>query len=148
MADFTEKQSQFIANKVAGMQNRDAAIAAGYSERSADTQAGKLMMRDDITDAIGLARGDAADDSDDAGMRTDYPDSLSFLQDAYNNPKLSKSMRLSAAVAALPYEHAKLGEQGKKEKAKDRAREASQRPKFAAKHPPTLRAIDGGKSTE
>lgn len=142
MSQLTEKQAAFVANKAAGMSNVDAATAAGYSEKCAGTSAGKLMMRKDIVAMIEDARGDLGKTGEECGMRDNYASSLAFLQHAYNNPKLSKSMRMQAAAAALPYEHAKMGEQGKKEKAKDRARAAVQRPRFAPKEAPHLKLVE------
>src|SRR3546814_4158780 len=72
-------------------------------------------------------------------MRPKYASSLALLQDTYNNPDMPESVRMRAAEQALPYEHARMGEHGKKEKAKERAKEiagGSKRDKFAPKLPP------------
>ena len=52
MKQLTEKQQAFIANKSAGVPNREAAIAAGYSPTAADVTAAKLLQRPEIKAAI------------------------------------------------------------------------------------------------
>src|SRR3546814_20216086 len=69
-------------------------------------------------------------------MRPKYASSLALLQDTYNNPDMPESVRMRAAEQALPYEHVRMGEQGKKEKANERAKEIAghgKREKFAPK---------------
>lgn len=86
----------------------------------------------------------AADDAKAARPHeTHYANSLALLQDTYNNPAMPESVRQRAAEQALPYEPARMGEVGKKEKAKDRAHAiAGQRSKFTPKSaPPQLRVV-------
>jgi hypothetical protein len=44
----------------------------------------------------------------------DYADSKTFPQHAMNNAQLPIGLRMDAAKALLPYEHARMGEKGKK----------------------------------
>lgn len=145
MTKMTPKQAAFIANKAAGLNNRAAAEAAGYTMASADVRASELMRRPDIKAAIKVAaksQGVAITTDAKAApsrMRPKYASSLALLQHTYNNPDMPESVRMRAAEQALPYEHARIGEQGKKEKAKERAKEiagGSRREKFAPKLPP------------
>lgn len=140
MKKLTEKQESFARHKAAGLKNREAAVAAGYAPGSADVAAAQLMGRADIKSAIARHKRQAkehakalgvdftsADDEDDAASgrmpKARYDNSLDFLMDAMNHPKLPIAVRGDYAKALLPYQNAKIGEKGKKESAKDRARE-------------------------
>ncbi len=143
MKQLTEKQRAFIANKVAGVTNREAATAAGYSLASADVRAAELMRRPEVRAAIkaGMKSTQTRDD-DGPKMLAKYESSLALLQHCYNNPRMTDSQRIAAATTALPYEHARLGETGKKEKAKEKAQEIARgRHKFATKTPPHLHVV-------
>jgi phage terminase small subunit len=75
--------------------------------------------------------------------RKRYDESLKFVVDTMNHPQLSVAMRFEAAKALLPYRHARLGEKGKKDSAKERARDLASKPKFAPKGaPPKLRIVE------
>lgn len=91
--------------------------------------------------------GDAISAGTDAqGMPRDhYPDSLTFLMDVMNNHALPVGMRIDAARHLLPYQHARLGEKGKKEQRKETAAVLAGAKRFAVGKPPGLRSIDGGK---
>lgn len=164
----TEMQQQFVVNKAAGIKNREAAIAAGFSPKSADVQAGRLMGRADIKKAIAKAKRDMRSgvtdkpDVDDADMddtakknrmpKANYRDPLVFLTDVMNHKHLPIAMRADAAFKMLPYMHARIADKGKKESKKDRAKELSgagakpgAKPRFATKQPPPLRVVDGGR---
>lgn len=145
MSQLTEKQRAFVVNKVAGVANRDAAIAAGYAVAGAAVAADKLMRNPAIRSAIKAATKDQANaaPADKLTMPRDrYDDPLSFLQDVMNHASLPIAMRADAAKQLLPYQHARLGEKGKKEAKKEGAREASRSGKFSTpKAPPTLRVV-------
>jgi phage terminase small subunit len=149
MAKLTAKQQAFVSNKAAGVTNRDAAIAAGYAVAGAEVAAGKLMRNPAIRKAIKAATKDAhpTDTKSNAPVmpRAKYTDAMTFLKDVMNHAGLPIAMRADAAKQLLPYMHARLGEVGKKEKAKDRARVLSGQ-RFRPNAPPTLHAIDGGKA--
>lgn len=153
MSKFTEKQLAFVANKAAGVPNREAAIAAGYGVNSAKVTASQLMQRPDIKAAIRSAIK-AVTVSVPSGqgkrptlLRGRYKDSMSLLMDAMNCEQFPIGVRIDCAKALLPYQHARLGETGKKEKAKERAREVTRRSKFGPKQPPKLHVV-GGKVPE
>lgn len=141
MTKLTDKQQAFVVNKAAGVANRDAAIAAGYAVAGAAVAADKLMRNPAVRSAIKAAAKDAP--GSDAKLTTPvmprdrYDDPLSFLLDVMNHADLPLAMRADAAKQLLPYKHPRMGETGKKEAAKERAREiASSRHKFAPKAPP------------
>lgn len=141
----TDKQRAFVANKAAGMPHRAAAIEAGYAENAAEVTAAKLVKRKDIKDAIAAARKalGATEEKDTPRLRDNYSSSLELLRDVYNNPRMSDSVRIDAAFKALPYEHARIGESGKKAKAKERAGEVmNQRSKYTPiSSPPHLTVV-------
>jgi phage terminase small subunit len=145
MPKFTEKQQAFIDNKAAGATHYDAALAAGYSMASANVRASELMRRPDIKVAIKAAAkpGSVTITPDKYMMPSkQYADSLKFMVDAMNHAQLPVAMRFEAAKALLPYQHARIGEQGKKETAKERARGIVGKAKFTPKAPPQLRIVD------
>lgn len=141
MKTLTKRQAAFVDNKIAGLNNRAAAIAAGYSSAGADTRGSELMRRPDIRGAIAKAtKGKLAsvDIPEPSRMLPKYATSLALLQHVYNCPAMPDSVRMRAAEQALPYEHGRIGEKGKKEQANDRAKElaGTKRAKFAPKEPP------------
>jgi hypothetical protein len=46
-----------------------------------------------------------------------YQDALAFCLDRLNDPRLPMSDRIRIAIALLPFQHSKMGEIGKKERA-------------------------------
>lgn len=157
MTKLTEKQEKFVIAKLDGLSNTQAAISAGYPASSAAVQANKLLKTPKVIAALGENgldaspnRGDDAteDENSKYGLRTDYKSSLDMLQHVYNNPKMSMSARMQAAIQALPYEHAKIGEKGKKEKRAEEAEKQAGEGKFQTGRPPrgrpALRAVPNG----
>lgn len=151
MKQLTDKQQAFVVAKAAGVGNRDAAIAAGYAQGSADVSANKLLRKPDIRAAIKAAtkgHGVTMPADKPTMPRKQYADSKEFLVDVMNHAALPIAMRADAAKQLLPYQHARMGEDGKKDKAKKRAHEiAGKRGRFMPKQPPTMRIITGGKDT-
>lgn len=144
MNKLTEKQQAFAVNKAAGVKNREAAIAAGYASSSADVTAAKLMIRDDIKAAIKAAKSSSAKPEGvtiNAMPRKHYADPMTFLEDVMNGPAFPVALRVDAAKQLLPYKHARMGEQGKKEKQKERAEALTRTPRFATSKPPQLRVV-------
>lgn len=149
MKQFTDKQRAFVANKAAGVGNREAAIAAGYAASSADVAAAKLGRRADIKAAIKAATVEASESVDANSMpRAEYAEPMTFLLDMVNHPKLPIAMRADAAKQLLPYHHPRIGEVGKKDLATQRAKDVvgNSRSKFSPLKPPTImRVIPGGR---
>ena len=147
----TPKMKAFVEGKAAGLSNRDAAVSAGYTSLAAGETATRLLKRPDVkkalkaalkvqTASIPAARNAPEGEEDAAKLRTDYTDSLDFMRQAMNNAKLPLGVRFDAAKQLLPYEHARIGEKGKKESKQDAAREVG-RGKFAPKKPPALHVV-------
>jgi phage terminase small subunit len=162
MKQLTEMQQSYVTNRAAGLRQREAAVAAGYSATTADKQASALERREDIKKGIAKAkramRGDGVTVPKDDELterqkaqqmpRAKYTDPVDFLTDMMNHKHMPAAMRLDAAKQLLPYKHARIAEKGKKESKKDRAAELSgggkpgAKPKFATKRPP-LRVVGG-----
>lgn len=149
----TMKQRAFADNKAAGMTNRDAVVAAGYAVAAAGPTAYKLMQHPGVRNAIKAATNGTPSVDTKSGMpkmpREKYDDPMVLLVDIMGLEGLPLAMRADAAKQLLPYMHARMGEQGKKEKTKDRAHKiaSSARGRLQPMPPPTMRVIPGGKGT-
>ena len=146
MKQLTQKQQDFITNKAAGVTNRDAAIAAGYAVAGAAVAADKLMRNPAVRAAIKAATKGVQPVATKSGVptmpKTNYGDAMTFLADVMNHVGLPIAMRADAAKQLLPYQHARMGEVGKKETAKNRARKiVGKRGAFQPKQPPQLRVV-------
>ena len=156
MAKLTAKQRLFTDAVESGKSNKDAAIAAGYSAKTA-MQAGSRLARDPAIAAhlAGLKLGATAKKVDAPVQQQAAPafsisaammhsDPKHFLMAAMNDGELDDKLRIDAAKALMPFVHSKLGEGGKKDQRQDAAKKAAGG-KFAAAAPPKLVAA-GGKS--
>lgn len=140
----TEKQRQFIAGKIAGVANRDAAIAAGYSVAGAAVAADKLMKNPAVLAAITAGAPNVSSKANTVPVmpREKYADPKVFLLDVMNMATLPIAVRADAAKQLLPYQHAKMGEIGKKEtKTRNAKAIATGRGKFSTKAPPQLTVV-------
>lgn len=142
----TPKMLAFIQGKAAGLNHQDAMIGAGYSPGGARQAAVKLLAKPEIKSAIAKAKrelskakhpsADAPDEAPKYAMpRKNYSDPKQFLEDAMNNEALPIMARADFAHKLMPYTHARIGEAGKKEKTKDRAKEIA-KGRFAPKEAP------------
>lgn len=142
----TDKKRRFADALLSGASNREAAITAGYSEKTASQQGSKLARDADVlahierkrrvTEAKAEAKADGRKINLDSLARQ-YDDPAEFLRSVMNDAGEDTRLRMDAAKTLMPYEHAKLGEVGKKEHKKEAAREVS-RGRFAASRPPRL----------
>ena len=141
MTELTKKQRAFVTHKVAGCTNRDAAIAAGYAPGSAAQAGDRLAKHPAVRRAINAAAKTTPGVDIKAGVptmpRSKYTDPKSFLLDVMNLDGLPIAVRADAAFKLMPYMHTRMGETGKKESSKDKARDIARgRSKFATKAPP------------
>ena len=153
MTNFTQKQTAYIEGRAAGLKKKAAAEAAGYSPATAEAQANNMERRADIKNAIlrakrnikssGVASDAPADDLEDDSKnrmpKAKYDDAMEFLKDAMNHPGIPIAARADYAKALLPYQHARIGEKGKKASEKEAAQSlaaGAKRSKFAKKSPP------------
>ena len=159
MAKLTAKQRLFTDAVESGKSNKDAAIAAGYSAKTA-MQAGSRLARDPAIAAhlSGLKAGNTAKKAEapeqPAPMEQQaapafsisaamlHSDPKHFLLAAMNDGELDDKLRIDAAKALMPFVHSKLGEGGKKDQRQDAAKKVAGG-KFAAAAAPKLIVNNG-----
>lgn len=126
----TLKQRAFVDAVLAGKSNRDAAVMAGYSAKTASAAGARLAKAPEVLEVLNarvkdMAKAEAAPqkplDPVDFDLRPDAPivwtDPMSFLRAVMNHKHSDLKYRIDAAKAMLPYEYAKPGELGKKTEA-------------------------------
>ena len=143
----SEKMKKFALAVVDGLSNKEAAISAGYAEKTASQAGSKLRKDPEIIVYIEKLKADKEGRSltsekpevkststyendnplDDEDYAKDDP--LQFLIDVMNKSD-DMFLRFNAAKAALPYVHGKVAEKGKKETKADEAKKATQGGKF------------------
>lgn len=138
----TAKMKAFAQAKLQGKSNKEAAVLAGYSERSATMQGSQLAKNPEVIaylDSLNnqggggiehMPLGEAAISAELKDM-DNVTNSLEFLQYIYKNPRIDRKTRIEAAKAALPYEHGKVAEPGVKQGRDAAAEEAAKKGKFA-----------------
>lgn len=148
MSKLTDKQKHFIQAMIGGVPQTQAAINAGYAPSSAAVTASQLMKRPDIKAAIRAGGGTTTakkvtkPSAEVDSMKRKFGSSLELMQATYNDVDMPFGIRFEAAKQALPYEHGKIGEKGKKEAKKDAAQAVvSGRNKFGTKKPPNLTVV-------
>ena len=151
----SEKMKKFALAVVDGLSNKEAAISAGYPEKTAAQQGAKLKKHPEIIvyieklkankDGRSLTKTEVKkvkevkevnsnseeqdwDDPPDDPYSKDDP--LEFLIEVMNNAGNDMFLRFNAAKAALPYKHGKVAEKGKKESKAEEAKKASNSGKF------------------
>lgn len=145
----SEKMKKFALAVVDGMSNKDAAISAGYAEKTASQAGSKLRKDPEISVYIEKLKADKKgkkltfeapkvkaeststyenENPLDDEYSTDDP--LDFLINVMKNGGNEMMLRVNAARAALPYVHGKVAEKGKKETKADEAKAAAKRGKF------------------
>lgn len=149
---------KFVAAIVRGMNQTEAAIAAGLSEKSAQAAGARLRKKKSVVDALAaigfstpgapitIPTSKAQDPEDEEEPIDDLPkteDSLEFLEAVVANPRIPLGRRMEAAKTLLPFQHAKIGEKGKKAtKADGAAAAAAEGNKFGARAAPAaLKAV-------
>lgn len=126
----TDKKRRFAEALKSGASNRDAAVAAGYSEKTA-AQAGSRLAKDpDVLAHIGRKEAivEAKQQAKEEGKPFDigslskmYSDPADFLKAVMNDISEDVKLRVDAAKSLMPYTHAKPGEKGKKTERQERA---------------------------
>ncbi|RLL17996.1 terminase small subunit [Acinetobacter chengduensis] len=142
----TAKMKAFAQAIVDGMSKKDAAISAGYPEKSAMQQGSKLSKNPEIIAYIDQYSAAKKLTSENKKLTPEKPkvkpasthendnplddedyakdDPLQFLIDVMNNSD-DMLLRFNAAKAALPYKHGKVAEKGKKESKADGAKQTA-----------------------
>ena len=158
-----DTQRKFVEATVRGCTPKEAAIAAGLSEHTARNAGVRMRKEPKVVAAL------AAIGFDTPGLPTTVPepkkapaseapaepeevadiglpqteDSLEFLEAVVANPNIPLGRRLEAAKTLLPFQHAKIGEKGKKETKADGAKQtAGGGDVYATRKPPSLKAVN------
>ncbi|APU48412.1 hypothetical protein [Acinetobacter junii] len=138
----TQKKKDFAAAKMQGKSNKESAVLAGYSERSAGAKGSQLADDPDVIAYLASLNSQGGGGLDatplgEAAIQAEFKDmedvnnSLDFLQSVYKNPRVDRKTRIEAAKAALPYEFGKVGEMGIKDGRAAAAGEVAKKSKFA-----------------
>lgn len=138
----TDKKRRFVDALLSGASNREAAIAAGYSEKTASQAGCKLAKDEDVLSEIGrrlkqkqaasaevkpsrkVKGGDAPEEEQPEVALTHTDDPKAFLTELMNADGVDMRMRLEAAKTLMPYSHGKVADQGKKDQKAEAAKEA------------------------
>ncbi|RSH37892.1 terminase small subunit, partial [Acinetobacter baumannii] len=148
-----EKMEKFALAIVDGKTNKEAAISAGYAEKTASAAGARLAKDPEIIVYIEMLKaqkegrsltsdspkvklkdtpensGEDEDPIEEFQFEGDDP--LDFLIKVMNFNGNKLPLRMQAAIAALPYKHGKVAEKGKKQTKAETAREGSKSGKFA-----------------
>lgn len=144
----TGKRKLFADAVLAGKSNRDAAIAAGYSAKTASAAGSRLVKDPKVVDYLreqkkGVKAAAPAPAEPppskpfNLALALQHDDPKAFLKAAMNDLELDPRQRIDAAKALMPFVHHKLGEGGKKDE-KEKAARAAGSGKFGAPPPPRL----------
>jgi len=130
----TGKKRAFADAVLAGLSNKDAAIRAGFSEKTASAAGSRnvkdpdvkayLDKRRETPPAAGGQAQPAQPPGDDAFDIPPTADPVEFLTKVMNEPAADLRLRIDAAKAMLPFKHKKLGEGGKKDEKNELAKKA------------------------
>ena len=130
----TGKKRAFADAVLAGLSNKEAAIRAGFSEKTASAAGSRNVKDPDVKAYLdqrrqapataGARMPPAPGPADEAFDIPPTADPVEFLTKVMNEPAADLRLRIDAAKAMLPFKHKKLGEGGKKEE-KDAAAKAA-----------------------
>jgi phage terminase small subunit len=165
----TGKKKLFADAVLIGKSNREAAIAAGYSVKTASAAGSRLVKDKEVAKYLESRRkvadspkveakaepgveppavdhsppAPAAGQLDLGLLNKFYVDPKDFLMAAMNDFELEPKHRIDCAKSLMPFKHKKLGEGGKKEETEEAAKKAAGR--FSPGAPPKLVAAGGKK---
>lgn len=161
----TAQKRKFAIALMSGMSKKDAAIKAGYSEKSARSKGSQLAKDPEVIAFIGRKKKEVIETHDVPTYRQNvytsgvnapekkrisaplpevpfvagkYDDPLQFLMAVMNDSSEEIDVRKDAAKAMLPYIHPKKGETGKKDARNAAAKATAGASKFGAMAPPKL----------
>ena len=150
----TGKKRAFADAVLAGLSNKEAAIRAGFSEKTASAAGSRNVKDPDVKAYLdqrrqapataGARMPPAPGPADEAFDIPPTADPVEFLTKVMNEPAADLRLRIDAAKAMLPFKHKKLGEGGKKD-LKDEAAKTAGAGKFSPTAPPKLVAAGGKK---
>lgn len=157
----TAQKRKFAVALMSGMSQKDAAVKAGYSEKSARSKGSQLAKDPEVTAFITRKKKETVTVDEVPAYRKNvytpavntpekipqpevppaagqYDDPLKFLMAVMNDSTEDIDTRKDAAKAMLPYVHPKKGETGKKEARNAAAKVAAGASKFGSMAPPKL----------
>ncbi|MEB7063955.1 terminase small subunit [Escherichia coli] len=161
----TAQKRKFAVALMSGMSQKDAAIKAGYSEKSARSKGSQLAKDPEVIAFIERKKKEVIETDDVPTYRQNvytpavnsnekdkapapspvvppvsgsFDDPLKFLMAVMNDASEEIDVRKDAAKAMLPYIHPKKGETGKKDARNAAAKVAAGASKFGAMAPPKL----------
>lgn len=156
-----EAQRKFVEATVRGATPKEAAIAAGLSEHTARNAGARMRKHPKVVAALaaigfdtpGLPTTQSEPKKAPAAEAPTEPeevadiglpqteDSLEFLEAVVANPNIPLGRRLEAAKTLLPFQHAKIGEKGKKATKADGAQAAAAEGQKFGQRPAPLKAV-------
>ena len=130
----TPQKRKFAKALASGTTQTDAAILAGYSEKTARSKGSQLAKEPEIAayvmqkqvEKLQIAARVTPPEPEKEAVNT-FSDPLEFLKWVMNDARQDIDIRKDAAKAMLPYVHTKRGEGGKKEQKKVAADKAADR---------------------
>lgn len=141
----TQQQRLYAEARMTGLSVRESALAAGCPEKSASQAGSRLEKHPNVVAHLVRLKRIESETVPGSGADTPPPpaafddeyceDPREFLKKAMNDRLLESKLKIQAAIALLPYDHAKLGETGKKEQ-KDQAAGEVVKGRFAPAPPP------------
>ncbi|KAB0489650.1 terminase small subunit [Pseudomonas vancouverensis] len=149
----TDKKRRFADALQSGASKKDAAIAAGYSEKTAPQAGSRLAKDPDVIAAIsrktraknatpaevkaaGKVNSPRDVETPESGLDlAEFDDPRDFLKAVMNQQEVEPRLRVDAAKALMPYIHGKVADQGKKEAVADAAKQAG-KGRYAQGKPP------------
>lgn len=155
-------RQKFVESTLRGNGPKQAAIDAGLSDKTA-ASAGSRLRKDPKVVAALAAIGFSTPGAP-LSVKTPAPqssqseepepteedlgeplpettDSIEFLEAVVAHPKMPLGRRIEAAKTLLPFQHAKIGEKGKKETKADGAKAAAQQGNAYGSRRPPLKAV-------
>lgn len=141
----TQQKRIFAAALKSGMTQKNAAIHAGYSEKTARSKGNQLANDPDVLAEIARKEvvADAKQEAKEKGVPINlseiagsFKDPMDFLNAVMNDIAEDPKLRIDAAKTLMPYIHVRKGDIGKKDEAAEKAKRVAA--KFAVATPPKL----------
>ena len=146
-AGINKQQEQFIQHLLAGMNDKQAAISAGYSAATAKQSANRLKKNPlvvkrlaELRENHGNSAGETQDSVSEFFNRT-FADPKEFMEATMNCPLLGHGIRFEASKQLMPYYHGRVADTGKKQAKSDAAAKSAKTSKFKPKQPPKLSVV-------
>lgn len=146
----TNQQRLYAEARFAGLNKKNAALAAGCPEKTAAQAGSRLDRHPNVIAHLARLKANESQTVPGAGVDATppgidvnliiYDDPMELLKAEMNNLTLDPKTRIQAATALLPYTHQKLGESGKKDDAA-KAAQGAVAGRFRPAAPPQLKLI-------